>query len=120
MKKFQTVDEYMSAVPTEVKGHLATLRKTIRQAAPKAEEVIHYNMPGASNGRERWYGTPRTRGTLACIRELPQWLLLKTNWQVTKLQREQSSSRIEKAIPTELVRKIDKFRMKVNQQNSAP
>lgn len=44
-KKFSTVDEYMSGFPPEVKDVLEGLRKAIRQAAPKAEEVISYNMP---------------------------------------------------------------------------
>jgi uncharacterized protein YdhG (YjbR/CyaY superfamily) len=43
--KFKTVDEYISAFPPNVKVLLRTLRKTIKQAAPKAEEVISYNMP---------------------------------------------------------------------------
>lgn len=43
--KFQTVDEYISSLPAESRGPLEKLRKAIKQAAPKAEEVISYNMP---------------------------------------------------------------------------
>lgn len=43
--KFKTVDEYLSALPENVKKILEELRKTIKQAAPQAEEVISYNMP---------------------------------------------------------------------------
>ena len=43
--KFKTVDEYLSALPANTKEILKELRKTIKQAAPQAEELISYNMP---------------------------------------------------------------------------
>lgn len=43
--KFKTVDEYISTFPDNIKGMLEKLRNTIKKAAPKAEEVISYNMP---------------------------------------------------------------------------
>jgi uncharacterized protein YdhG (YjbR/CyaY superfamily) len=56
MKNFQTVDEYLSALPPKVRSILEGLRRTIRQAAPEAEEVISYNMPAFKwNGVLVWY-----------------------------------------------------------------
>ncbi len=43
--KFKTIDEYHAAFPAEVQTILAEIRKTIKQAAPNAKEVISYNMP---------------------------------------------------------------------------
>lgn len=43
--KFTTVDEYISSFPEDVKDTLVEIRKTIRLAAPRAEELISYNMP---------------------------------------------------------------------------
>jgi uncharacterized protein YdhG (YjbR/CyaY superfamily) len=43
--KFKTVDEYIAAFQQPVKGFLQEMRKAIKKAAPKAEEVISYNMP---------------------------------------------------------------------------
>jgi uncharacterized protein YdhG (YjbR/CyaY superfamily) len=43
--KFSTVDEYISLYPPEIRKGLNLLRKTIKQAAPTAEETISYNMP---------------------------------------------------------------------------
>src|SRR5437762_5877666 len=40
-----TVDEYIAAVPKETRTTLEKLRKTIRAAAPRATEVISYQMP---------------------------------------------------------------------------
>jgi len=43
--KFKTVDEYISSLPANKKKLLKELRKTVKTAAPEAEEVISYNMP---------------------------------------------------------------------------
>jgi uncharacterized protein YdhG (YjbR/CyaY superfamily) len=56
MKKFQSVDEYLSASPEKARKLLQELRKTIRQAAPQVEEAISYNMPAFKyNGMLVWY-----------------------------------------------------------------
>ncbi len=39
------VDEYLARVPPEMRTVLQELRRTIRAAAPEAEEVISYQMP---------------------------------------------------------------------------
>lgn len=41
----KTVDEYLARVPPEFRSGLQRLRKTIRAAAPDADEVISYQMP---------------------------------------------------------------------------
>lgn len=43
--KFSTVEEYAASLPAANKKIFATFRKTIRKAAPGAEEVISYNIP---------------------------------------------------------------------------
>jgi uncharacterized protein YdhG (YjbR/CyaY superfamily) len=48
---FSTVDEYIALHPAPIRRGLNMLRKTIKQAAPGAEETISYNMPAyKSNG----------------------------------------------------------------------
>jgi len=41
----ESVDEYLAAVPEDARAALAILRKTIKAAAPKATEVISYQIP---------------------------------------------------------------------------
>src|SRR2546425_2060554 len=41
----KTVDEYLARVPPKFRAAMQRLRKTIRAAAPDAEEVISYQMP---------------------------------------------------------------------------
>ena len=41
----KNVDEYLAAAPEDARAALAKLRKTIRAAAPKATDVISYQIP---------------------------------------------------------------------------
>jgi uncharacterized protein YdhG (YjbR/CyaY superfamily) len=43
--KFKTVEEYIKAQPLETKNALLALRKIIKKAAPKAIELINYDIP---------------------------------------------------------------------------
>lgn len=45
MNKFQTVDEYLSALSGQPKQLAEKVRKALLQAIPEAEETISYNMP---------------------------------------------------------------------------
>ncbi len=42
---FESVDQYIEAQAADTKTLLESLRKTIREAAPQAEECISYQMP---------------------------------------------------------------------------
>ena len=43
--EFKSVDEYIAAQPEAVQDVLALVRGTIREALPKADEVISYKIP---------------------------------------------------------------------------
>ena len=43
--KPRTIDEYLAALSDDKRAALEKLRKTIRAAAPKAEECISYGLP---------------------------------------------------------------------------
>jgi uncharacterized protein YdhG (YjbR/CyaY superfamily) len=44
--KPKTIDEFLAALSNDKRAALERLRKTIRAAAPKAEECISYQIPG--------------------------------------------------------------------------
>jgi uncharacterized protein YdhG (YjbR/CyaY superfamily) len=41
----KSIDDYLAALPEDARAALANLRKTIKAAAPKATEVISYQIP---------------------------------------------------------------------------
>ena len=115
MRKFKSVDEYFSALPSDVRDILEGMRKTIRQAAPQAEEVISYGMPAFKwQGMLVWYAAfkehvgfyPRPSAIVAFKDELARYKTSKGAIQFP----------IDKPIPANLVKKIVKFRVQENEQ----
>jgi uncharacterized protein YdhG (YjbR/CyaY superfamily) len=113
MKKFQTVEEYISALPQPARDALETLRQAICQAAPQAEETISYNIPAFKwNGILVWYAAfknhiglyPKASAIAAFKSELSPYKTSKGAIQFP----------IEKPVPLNLVKKIVKFRIKEN------
>ena len=115
MKNFNTVDEYFSGLPKSTRDSMQKLRDIIKQMAPKAEEVISYNMPAFKwNGMLVWYAAykkhigfyPRPSGIEAFKDELADYKTSKGAIQFP----------LEKGIPVSLVKKIVKFRLKENER----
>jgi uncharacterized protein YdhG (YjbR/CyaY superfamily) len=56
MKKPTNTDEYIASFPAETQKQLQEIRAIIKKAAPKAEEVISYGMPGyKQHGMLVWF-----------------------------------------------------------------
>jgi uncharacterized protein YdhG (YjbR/CyaY superfamily) len=49
-KKPRTIDDYLAALSADKRDALQKLRKTIRSAAPQAEECISYQIPAFRHG----------------------------------------------------------------------
>jgi len=110
-----TVDEYMADFPTDVKKRMQQLRKTIKDAAPKADEVISYQMPGykylgmlvyfaAFKNHIGFY--PGAGGVLEFHKKLSSFKSAKGSVQFPH----------DRPIPFEVISKIVKFRVKQNEE----
>ena len=117
-KKFKTVDEYFSTFPKNVKNILTQLRKTIKQAAPQAEELISYNMPAFKlNGILVYYAAynkhigfyPTSSGIETFKNELSVYKWGKGSIQFP----------LDQPLPTELITNIVKFRVMRNSEKAA-
>ena len=115
--KFKTVDEYLSVFPQKTKAKLQAFRKTIKKAAPGAEELISYNMPAfklqgalvyyaAYKGHIGFY--PTSSGIKAFKKDLSAYEGSKGTVRFP----------IDKPIPLNLVSKIVKYRVKENLKKS--
>ena len=111
--KPSSVEEYISSFPKETQLILEQIRITIKQAAPKATEVISYNMPAyklngilvyfaAYKKHIGFYATPT--GHEAFIKELSAYKTGKGSVQFP----------LDKPIPYELITKMVKFREQEN------
>lgn len=117
MKKdsIATVDDYIAGFPSPLKKLLSAMRKTIKSAAPKAEELISYQMPAykykgvlvyfaAFEKHIGFYATPT--GHSAFKKELSQYKTGKGSVQFP----------LTEPLPLELVKRIVQFRVKENEE----
>lgn len=108
-----TIDEYIAGFPENVQEVLEKVRVTIRKAAPKAEELISYQMPAFKlNGYLVYFGGwknhvgfyPTPSGTFAFKKELSKYQGAKGSIKFP----------LDQPMPYGLISKIVKFRMREN------
>lgn len=111
--KAANVDEYIAGFPKEIQQLLKAVRATIKKAAPKAEEMISYQMPAykyygslvyfaAFKNHIGFYATPT--GHTAFKKELSVYKEGKGSVQFPHNQ----------PLPLALISRIVKFRVKEN------
>ena len=111
----ETVDQYIAAFPADVKKRMQQLRKTIKAAAPKADELISYQMPGykyfgmlvyfaAYKNHIGFY--PGAGGILEFYKKLSSFKSAKGSVQFPH----------DRPIPYDVISKIVKFRVKQNEE----
>ena len=109
-KKFKNIDEYISVFPRDIQITLQQIRETIHKAAPKATEVISYNMPAfKQNGVLVYFAAfknhigffPTSSGIKKFSKELSSYETSKGTIRFP----------LDKKIPLSLIRKIARFRL---------
>ncbi len=111
--KFKTVDQYLSGLPQNVRDILEGLKKTIKQAAPQAEEVISYNIPAFKlKGMLVWYAAYKEH--IGFYPTSSPIKVFKEELAGYKTSKGAIQFPIDKDIPTTLVKKIVKYRVHEN------
>lgn len=115
--KFKSVDDYFAAFPAKTKALLAILRKTIREAAPEAEELISYNMPAF-----KWHGMlVYYAGYKAHIGFYPTSSGIKA-FQKELAAYEGSNGAVrfplDEPLPLNLIKKMVRFRVRENKEKA--
>jgi uncharacterized protein YdhG (YjbR/CyaY superfamily) len=114
----ENIDEYIAGFPRDVQKILQKIRKTIKQAAPDAEEAIKYQIPTfVWNGNLIHFAAyqnhiglyPAPRGVEAFKKEMDRYEGGKGTVRFPLAQ----------PIPYELITRIVKFRVKKNREKSA-
>ena len=111
------IDTYISGFPKEIQIILEQIRKTIRQAAPEAEETIKYAIPtfvlngnlvhfAAFKNHIGFYPVPS--GIEAFKKELSVYKRAKGSVQFP----------LDKAMPLDLITEIVKFRVNENHKKT--
>ncbi len=111
MKSFKDIDSYIESYPKEVQVLLKEMRKTIKKAAPKAEEAFAYGIPtfkfknknlvhfGGFKDHVSFF--PGPAGITAFKKHLAPYVVSKGTIQFP----------LDKKLPLSLITKIVKFRL---------
>ena len=116
MKRVNTVAKYFASLPHGARSALTDLRKTIRNAAPGATEVIWYGMPTFKLDRMLVsYAAFRDHGSFF---PLSSRLLTKFKREVAVYEHSKGTIRFpfDKPLPKSLVKKLVKARIVENEQ----
>ena len=112
-REYNSIDEYISTFPEDIRKILKEIRQTIKEAAPEAVEAIKYQMPtfvlngnlvhfAAFKNHIGFYPTPS--GTATFKKELSPYEGAKGSVRFP----------LDQPIPLSLIRKIVEFRVKEN------
>jgi uncharacterized protein YdhG (YjbR/CyaY superfamily) len=113
----KNIDEYVERFPKRVQVLLRQMRRTIRKAAPKAEETVSYGIPGFKlNGSLVWFAGykrhvgfyPGSAAIAAFKRALSAYRSAKGSVQFP----------VDKPLPLALVSRIVKFRVEQNRSKA--
>lgn len=117
-RKFASIDDYHSSFDGEVRKVLDQMRAAIRQAAPKATEVISYNMPAFKGNKNLVYYAANKEHLGFYPTPLPEELFGK---DLQGYQRSKGAIQFpySKPFPAALVKKIVSYRVKVDAEATA-
>jgi uncharacterized protein YdhG (YjbR/CyaY superfamily) len=110
---FKTVDDYIALHPPSVKAGLDLLRKTIKTAAPGAEEMISYQMPAYKlkgmlaffSAAKKHYGFYPTASPIIAFRE--KLKLYETSKGAVRFP-------LDKPIPVKLITAMVRWKVREN------
>ena len=112
--KTKTIDEYLATLSDDKRSALQTLRKTIRAAAPKAEECISYQIPAfRQNGMLVGFGATANH----CAFYLMSGSTVEAHRdELAKYDTSKGTIRFpaDKPLPAALVRRLVKTRIEEN------
>jgi uncharacterized protein YdhG (YjbR/CyaY superfamily) len=114
----KNIDEYISDFPKDVQEILEKMRKTIREAAPDAEEAIKYQIPTfVLNGNLVHFAAYKNHiGFYPAASGIEQFKDELSVWEISK-----GTVRfpLDQPIPLELIGRITKFRVQENLNRAA-
>ncbi len=116
-ESYSTVDEYIALQPVSLQTGLELLRKTIKKAAPGAEEMISYQMPAYKlngmlvffSGAKKHYGFYPTASPIFAFKE--RLRPFETSKGTIKFP-------LDKPLPLKLVAEIVKWKVRENLKKS--
>jgi uncharacterized protein YdhG (YjbR/CyaY superfamily) len=110
---FSNVDEYIALHPAPIRAGLALIRKTIKSAAPGAEELISYHMPAYRlNGMLVFFAA--TKKHYGFYPTASPMIPFKEKLQAYETSKGAIRFPLDQPIPVKLIAEIVKWKVKDN------
>ena len=107
------IDEYIAGFPTEVQEILEQIRRTIRKAAPGAEETIKYKMPTFTlNGNLVYFAAFKNH--IGFYPPVTGFAAIRKELSIYEGPKGSLIFPFDEPIPFDLISRIVKFRVKEN------
>jgi uncharacterized protein YdhG (YjbR/CyaY superfamily) len=117
-EQFKTTDEYIRTFPEDVQTELEKMRKTIQEAAPEATEAIKYGMPTFRLNNKNLVHFAAFKNHIGFY-PIPSGIeAFKEELSIYKQGKGSVQFPLDKPVPYELVKKIVKFRVAENMNES--
>jgi uncharacterized protein YdhG (YjbR/CyaY superfamily) len=111
--KFEDVDSYIAIFPKDVQAALEQVRNAIKISAPKAEEVISYNMPAFKyHGVLVYFAGYKSHIGFYCLPSGHK--AFEKELSIYKQGKGSVQFPLDKSMPLALIKKMVKFRVKEN------
>ena len=111
--KPNTIDDYIASFPKEIQRELELIRKTIKHAAPDAEEAISYGMPSFKlHGNLVYFAAFKNHIGLYALPKSNE--AFKQELSIYKTGKGSIQFPLDKPMPVDLITKIVRFRVQEN------
>jgi uncharacterized protein YdhG (YjbR/CyaY superfamily) len=117
---FRTVDEYIATFPDDVQSVLQTVRRTIQDAVPEAEEAISYQIPAFKfHGWLLYFSAYKNHYSLSC--PPPSTVFEAFEKELSKYEVSKSTIKFPfgEPVPAKLISDMAMFRAKENVENES-
>ncbi|MBU0474305.1 MAG: DUF1801 domain-containing protein [Bacteroidetes bacterium] len=112
--KYETVDEYISSFPPNIKNDLEIIRKIIKTLAPQAVEFISYNMPAFKLNKMLIYYAAHNRHIGFYPANLKIFEVFRDDLRSYKTSKGTIQLPFNSVLPIKLIENIVKYRVKQN------
>lgn len=114
---FKTIDEYIATFPADVQTVLQTIRKTLHEAVPEAQEAISYQIPAFNyHGWVFYFSAHKSHFSLSCPPPSAIYEVFKDELAPYKQSKSAIQFPLKDGVPTDLIRRLAQYRAKENME----
>jgi uncharacterized protein YdhG (YjbR/CyaY superfamily) len=116
--RFETVAQYFASLPKESQKILSTVRKTIQNAAPGAEEMISYQIPACKQDGHWifYYSIYQQHFSLSCPPPFAPFVKFKKELSAYKMSKSAVQFPLDEPVPVELITAMVKYQVEENRK----